>query len=281
MYRLAGLGLLVSVLAAGCGSAGESPLEMLILRPTYDMQHTPTDYGYTYTEYSVPVAADRSVAVWHIPTAESKALAVVVPGCTFDKSWYLLAVPVLADNGYDMLLMDYEGFGNSPGIPTLQHTVDDTLAVVKHAQTLHPKVVLFGASLGSPLAVRAAAEYDVTALMLEGSLILGQEPGLWLEQKNLGFPPIVAGADWFVQAQLPEGYDILKYIALCDMPKLILHSTDDTIVPFVSGQMVYDAAPEPKTLVKEHYEHGKMVVTEPKVYTETMIGWLDAVVVGQ
>jgi uncharacterized protein len=276
MRRWACLAVLLLVWVAGCGA--QTPLEALILRPLFTMPKTPTDYGYQYQEYSVPVAEDRSVVVWHVPTDQSKALAVVIPGNTFDKSWYTMALPVLADNGYDMLFMDYEGFGNSPGVATLQHTIDDALAVVKHAQTLHPKVVLFGPSLGSPPAVRAAAEYNVTALMLEGSLILGQEPGLWLEQNHLGFPPIAAASDWFVQAQLPEGYDILKYIALVDAPKLIIHSTEDTVVPFVSGQMVYAAASEPKTFVEERYDHGKMVVMEPKVYTQTMVGWLDAVI---
>lgn len=276
MRCLAGCAIVSLVLVAGC--TGESPLEMLLLRPSATLEQTPLDRGYAYQEYTVPVAPDRSIVVWHVPAENSKGLVIVVPGCTDNKAWYLKALPVLVPHGYDVLLLDYEGFGNSPGTPSLQHTIDDALAVVPFAQTLHPKVFLFGVSLGAPLAARAAAEYDVAGLILEGSLILDWEPGLWLQQKNLGFPPIVVASDWFVQAQLPEGYDILKYVALCNEPKLIIHSVDDIITPFVSGQMVYDAAPEPKTFWQVHGGHGKMIDLEPELYAQTITGWMDGIV---
>ncbi len=267
---LAGLAVLT-----GCGR--QTLLDMMLLRPSTTLTDTPEDWGYDYQEYDVPIAPNRSIVVWHVPSEQSKGLVVVIPGCTNNKSWYLRALPVLAPNGYDSMFLDYEGFGDSPGVPSLSNTVDDALAVVAFAQTLHPKVFVFGASLGTPLAARAAAQYDVAGLILEGSLILDEEPGYWLANNNLGLPLFVDVGNWFTGRQMPEAYDILKYVSIAPQPKLIVHSVDDTIVPFPSGLEVYNAAVPPKTLWTEHFDHGKMIKMGTDVYTHAITGWLDAI----
>lgn len=271
--------VLACLLLAGCGS--ETLMEVAVLRPVRALDKTPLDYGYDYQEYSVPVADGRSVVAWHVPSTESKALAVVVPGSMDSKSWWLKAAPVIIPHGYDALFMDFEGYGNSPGTPSFQHTIDDTLAVVRFAQTLHPKVILYGGSMGAPLAVRAAAEYQVAAVILEGSLVFEVEPRLWLAQYHLDLPPLVGFLETLVRAQVPEGFDIIKYVSLVDAPKFIIHSVHDDIVPFPAGQMVYDAAAEPKTFWQIDGGHGRLIDYDPQAYGQAIAAWVDTTLAEQ
>ena len=170
-------------LLSGCGPI--RTLDELIMHPRHKIRATPADFGYTYDEIRVPVTDDASVVIWHVHAEEPKALVVVIPGSSSNKGSYAKALWLFIDDNYDVILMDYEGYGSSPGEPTLQHAADDAQAVTEYARGVSDKVVLFGASLGSPLAARAAAQHNVAGVILEGSLILGQEPLLWLQHQSI------------------------------------------------------------------------------------------------
>lgn len=266
-------------LAAGglVGCTGQTPLDMLVLDPSPVLDKTPADYGFEYETIRVPVAEGRSTVIWHVPSKESKALVVVVPGSTINKTFDLKALPLFVPQGYDGILIDFEGFGESPGTPTLQHTLDDTLAVVAYAKQIHPTVVLYGGSMGAPLATRAAAEYDVAALVLEGSLVFNEQAYCWLNQYHLAWPPFVALGNDFIEAYVPGGFDILKYVGQVNAPKFIIHSIHDDIVPFPEGQLVYEAAADPKTFWQIDGGHGRMIDTDPETYGKTLVGWVESV----
>lgn len=260
-------------LLSGCGPV--PTLSQLIMRPGSNIKATPETFGYDYEQVTVPVADGREVVIWYIPSQESKALVVVVPGSSSNKSYYAEACPLFVDDGYDVILMDYEGYGQSPGVPSLQNAVDDAMAVTNYAFTRHNNVVLFGASLGSPSATYAASQLPVKGLILEGSLILSQEAALWLKMQRIDIPLADAMAGLYTSPQIPDAFNILKYIALVDKPKLIMHSTDDTVTPFAGGQEVYNAAKEPKTFYQMKYDHGQMIRMDPDAYSATVRGWLD------
>ncbi len=280
-YRKILVAIAVLPLLAGCGVI--PTLDEMILRPNPTITTTPADAGYEYEELSVPVAADRSVTVWHVKApAPPAGIVVVVPGSTGNKSMYVAALPVFVGAGYDVLLMDYEGYGNSPGEPTLQHAADDVMAVADYAFAQFDTVVLYGVSLGSPLAARAAATHRPAALILEASLILASEAGLWLEDNNLAIPIAMNVGDWFAATVMPEEYDIIESMAAVDAPTLIMHSVDDEVTPYPGGEQVFDAAAGSRTFWQMRHKHGKMFFEEPEVYTAAVQEWLrQNVVAGQ
>jgi hypothetical protein len=265
---------LVLALLSGCGPI--RTLDELIMRPRHKIRTTPADFGYTYDEIHVPVTGERSVVIWHVHAADPKALMVVIPGSSSNKGSYAKALWLFIDDNYDVILMDYESYGSSPGEPTLQHAADDAQAVTEYAQRVSDKVVLFGASLGSPLAARAGAQYDVAGVILEGSLILGQEPLLWLQHQSVLWSGLGLITDLVIAPQVPKDFDILKYIRMVQAPKLIMHSIEDEVTPYAAGVKVYDAAGPPKEFWQMRHKHGQMVKKESIEYAARVRGWLDA-----
>lgn len=259
---------------SGCGPI--PTLSQLIMRPTHGIRATPDDYGYNYDEVTVPVAEGREVVVWHVLAEASKGIVVVLPGAAANKSDYLYGLATYVDDGYDVIIVDYEGFGQSPGQATLRNAADDAVAVANYALTRSDKVVIYGVSLGSPPAAYAAAKCPVSGLILEGSLILTQEPEQWLRWMHLYIPQVALIASIYTDPQVPDSWNILKYVAQADCPKLIMHSVEDNVMPFVTGQEVFDAASKPKTFCEMKYEHGQMIRQEPEVYYATIRGWLDS-----
>lgn len=265
---------------AFCGCSKNSlSLDDILLRPFSDIPKTPADYGYQYELRSVEVAPGRSVSTWYIPSVQSKALLVVLSGAGGNKGSYLMAMPALVDAGYDLIYVDYEGFGASPGTPSLEHMVDDTLAVTGYAMTQHRRVGVFGVSLGTALAVRAAAAYDVVAVMLDGVVVLKNQMDSWLTGNPVGGMLTVMGGKAILDTQLPEDYDIVKYIAQAHGAKLIMHAPHDTFTPYSGALQVYDGASQPKFLFPEDYgQHIQMIAFQQGIYGRTVTDWLNMVI---
>jgi len=252
------------------------PLDKLILLHRSKLSHVPEELGYRYDNVTLPVAEGRWIKLWQVYSEPSKGLVIIVPGMDQNKGRYVPYLPIFVENGYDVILMDYEGYGESPGESTLSNLVDDTLAACRYARSRHEKVIAFGVSLGTPLVARAAAELDFDGCIFEGTLILGEEATLWLTDLTGSVPPIVSAlADGYVLRQMPEDYDIRTYITRVTEPKLFIHSAEDEVTPLVGARLVYDAAPEPKQFWEVRGGHCRMADLDRDLYTRTVIGWID------
>src|SRR5262245_6933619 len=131
-FRLA---LVVSLPVLFLGCAGEPPvtLDTIFLRPTAEIEGTPGSLGYRYDELFVPIDETRQVSIWHVHAENPKGIVVIVPGSDRNKSRYLIGLPAFVPFGYDVILMDYEGFGQSPGDNSLENLLDDGFAVIDYA----------------------------------------------------------------------------------------------------------------------------------------------------
>ncbi len=274
LARIVCASTIVSLLA---GCVGPPPtLATIFLRPTTEMVGTPADYRVAYDELFVPVNAERQVAVWHARAEDPKGIVVIVPGSDRNKSRYLIALPVFVPNGYDVVLMDYSGFGDStPTRLELDNLSEDGLAVVDYARSVHENVFVFGISTGGPTAVWVGKQRDVTGVMLEAPLVLEHEVEYWLRNNDV-LLPLWDIANLWVYPQLPPSFDILDNITDVDEPLLVMQSIEDEVVPYETGVMVYDAANEPRRFFEMRGGHGKMIELEPELYTATITGWLDA-----
>lgn len=271
-------GMLLSFLVLGGCERLFPPLDEIVLHPDREITVTPADYGYEYETIHLPVTEDRSVVAWHIPSTESKALIVVLPGSSRNKSYYTrVALPVIGDAGYDILLVDYEGFGDSPGEPALGYAADDAMAVVAYAMARHDKVILFGISLGTPMAVRTAVDHPVAGLILDSSLVIQEEVEVWMQMRGYDWPVLRELASRYVAAEAPQAMDVLRYAPLAHGAKLFIHSPEDTLTPLAGALQIYDAAAPPKTFWQTAGDHAYMIRLQPDVYSRTVTSWLEAV----
>lgn len=263
---------LVLLLVSGCSIP---TFNDIILRPSPVIEQTPGNMGYTYQEFSIPITADRNVIAWYVPSATSMGLVVVFPGSDANKSRYLASLQVFNPKGYDVLLFDYEGFGSSPGVKSLETALDDVIVVTGYAKNLHTKVFIYAASLGTPLLAYIGATFELSGCLFEGCFIPQQEVELWLRQNGYNLPFLWDAANAYIYPQMPEQYDILKYIQLVDEPKLFMQSTEDTVTPYESGMRVFNAAKEPKEFWEMRGDHGKMVELDFDAYQNKVITWMN------
>jgi uncharacterized protein len=88
-----------------------------------------------------------------------------------------------------------------------------------------------------PLTVQLAAQRSVGAVVLEAPYSATGDVAARL------YP-------WLpVRLLMKDQYRSIDHIARINAPLLILHGTDDRVIPFDLGQRLFDAAKDPKTFV--------------------------------
>jgi fermentation-respiration switch protein FrsA (DUF1100 family) len=104
------------------------------------------------------------------------------------------------------------------------------------ADVENTKVVIYGQSLGGHLAAVVAEknENEIDGLVMEGA---------FSSHKNIG----IEFAGFLGRIFVKEQYSALEAIAEYHKPLLIIHSTEDDVVPIKMGKELYEKANQPKT----------------------------------
>jgi fermentation-respiration switch protein FrsA (DUF1100 family) len=141
------------------------------------------------------------------------------------------------DAGFGVLLAEYRGYGGNPGQPSESGFYHDTRAALDFlAQqgVTAERIVLYGESLGTGVAVQMAVERGCAALVLEApytSVAAVAQGRYWM------FP---------VRHLVLDKFDSLSKIGSVGCPLLIMHGERDRIIPIRYGRQLFEAASDPK-----------------------------------
>jgi len=123
-----------------------------------------------YEEYFISTPDNQTInALWFKPSQKAKGLVIYFHGNADNlQRWGSYAVDI-TQLGYEVLMIDYRGYGKSSGTPNEHALYDDARLVWNWAKekTEHQKVVIYGRSLGSALATHLATEVQPDLLILE------------------------------------------------------------------------------------------------------------------
>ncbi|MCB0853139.1 MAG: alpha/beta fold hydrolase [Bacteroidetes bacterium] len=143
--------------------------------------------------------------------------------------------------GWDVLILDYRGFGKSEGRPTYQALLDDGQKAYNYLlQYYQPsRINIYGRSVGSGIAAYVAAQNHPKGLILEtpytSMIRLSQHHYRWLPVKWLHKYP------FSVTANLPA----------IDCPVSIIHGTLDRVSPVSHSRELFEKYPQKVTRYEE------------------------------
>lgn len=182
---------------------------------------------------------ERLVAWWS-PPAAGKAVIIDYQGQGGAPSHRVHRIRPFVEDGFGILTLAYRGFGGSTGTPSEAALVaDGKLAFdwVK-ARGIDPsRIVLFGESLGTGVAVQVAADRPVAGIILDS-------PYSSLTDVAQGRFPWIP-----VQWLMLDRFESARHIERVSSPILIYHGDSDTVVPYALGKKLYAAARSPKVLL--------------------------------
>lgn len=155
----------------------------------------------------------------------------------------------LLKHGFDLLIVDYQGYGGSEGRPTPRRTVDDGVASLRYAASVNrgKGVGLFGQSIGAAVAAVAGAEEPLAAgVVLEAGFSRYRDiTASVLKRSWLTWPVAFVFPPLFVRKRWDPADHVGK---IAPRPVLIIHGTSDRTIPLRMSQELYERAGEPKRL---------------------------------
>jgi fermentation-respiration switch protein FrsA (DUF1100 family) len=207
-----------------------------------DRQRTPPDAaGFAGAQEIVLDTADgEKVIAWHVPPRGEKPVVLYFHGNGGSLSYRVGRFRALTGDGTGLLALSYRGYGGSTGSPTEQGLLADAAALYAFAAARYPaeRIVLWGESLGSGVAVALAAEQKVARVVLEAPFSSAADIGAAVYP----FLPV----RWLMKDQFRSDERIGKVKA----PLLFLHGALDRVVPLAFGERLFGLANEPKRLVR-------------------------------
>ncbi len=143
--------------------------------------------------------------------------------------WGKWAEELSARYQYDVVIMDYRGYGKSTGKRSYNAMLADGLLFYDYCQTKFSaiQITIFGRSLGGAFATHIATKREAKLLLLESSFTSVYD----IASKNFWFLPL----KWLLKYPFQND----ENIAQITMPTYIIHGTNDMIVPYNQGQKLF------------------------------------------
>jgi uncharacterized protein len=116
------------------------------------------------------------------------------------------------------------------------------------------RIVVFGHSLGSAVAVELVSRVPAAGLVLDGALTSV------IERAQEMFP--YAPVRWVAASRYPS----IERVGRLTLPKLFLHARDDEVIPYGHGRRLFEAAAEPKEFVALRGGHGDAFEVDSAAY---------------
>ena len=184
-----------------------------------------------------------TLAGWFVPSGGTSASGTVIVfnGNAGNRGHRAPLAAALAQRGYQVLLLDYRGFGGNAGAPSEGGLLADARAarayLLGRSDVDADRIVYFGESLGSAVAVALAAEHPPVALVLRSPFTSLVDVG----RTHYPFLP--------VSLLLSDRFAAVDTIGSVDCPVLVIAGDRDRIVPVALSQRLYQAIGGPKELV--------------------------------
>lgn len=253
----------------GCGAAVYGGLALYLYAfqaryvyfpelPSRQVTATPADIGLTFDAVTLRTADGEMLAGWFVPAPAARGTLLYLHGNGGNIGHRLDQIEVFHRLGLNVFIIDYRGYGASSGKPSEQGTYRDALAAwtyLTQQKRLAPeRIVVFGESLGGSIAARLAARHPPAGLILYASFASVPE----LAQALYPMFP----ASLLVRYR----YDTRSALGRVKSPLLILHGSEDEIIPFSHGQALLAAAREPKRLVALRGGHNDALLLSREVF---------------
>lgn len=226
---------------------------------------TPDRLNLGYEDVYLETSDGETLHGWWLPAqgTPSRGTVYYLHGNAQNISSHLLNVAWLPEQGYNVFLIDYRGYGQSSGDPDLEGALHDIESGLRWLVSSHyhedQPLILLGQSLGGALAIALASEWSqqdmepkLDAVVLDASFsgfrAIAKEKldSFWLTW------PFQIPLSWTI----PDNYEGIDRISdIAPTPVMVIHSINDAVIPFHHGPELYTAASDPKAFLRTDTPH--------------------------
>jgi len=201
----------------------------------------PEAAGLPEAEEQVLTTADgEKVIIWHVPTKPGHPVVLFFPGNGDFLAGRVSRFKGITADGTGLVALSYRGYAGSSGSPSEHGLLQDAAAAYAFTVARYDpgRVVAWGFSLGTGVAVALAAEQRIGRLILEAPYT--------------SVADVAASMFWFAPVRLliRDQFRSDAQIARVKVPLLVMHGALDPAIPVVFGERLFALANEPKRFVR-------------------------------
>jgi fermentation-respiration switch protein FrsA (DUF1100 family) len=182
----------------------------------------------------------EKVIVWHLAAKPGRPVILYFHGNGDFLAGFFGRFRELIADGTGVVALSYRGYAGSSGRPSEQGLLRDAAAAYAFTTARYSadRIVVWGFSLGSGVAVALAAEQPVGKVILEA-------PYASIAEVAASVFPIFP-----VRLVMRDPFHSDQRIARVKAPLLFMHGARDPTIPLASGEHLFTLAPEPKQFVR-------------------------------
>lgn len=235
--------------------------------PGRSIIETPGDRGLAFESVEIATPDSETLNGWFVPAPAAAGTVLFFHGNAGNISHRMDYLLMFHRLGYNTLIFDYRGYGQSSGSPSESGTYLDAQAAWRYLtetkEIPSTRVVLFGESLGGAVAAWLAAR-EKPALLVLASVFTS-------------IPDMAAKIYPFLPVRLLSRfeYSTIDYLRTVTCPVLVAHSPQDDIVPFTHGEALYQIAPEPKQFLRLQGGHNNGFIFMREDWVEALRKFID------
>lgn len=284
MTRLPAL-LTAGALGIGLGAAAAARQISGPQRPDLDYALSPFEVGAEATDVTFTAADGTRLAGWWFDRPEATRVAVVSHGHRGSKSDMLGIGPGLWREGWAVLLYDFRGNGDSADGPqSLAHYEQQDLhAAIDLVSELRPglPIDLVGFSMGAATSILVAADEPRVARVVADSPFADMHGVIEAAARGRHLPPVplvglvdrITGWRYGYRFGDVQPLDVVARIA--PRPLLILHGTEDSVIPVEhSRRLAAAAGPGCELCIVEGVDHCGAYFADRPGYIDRVVAFL-------
>ncbi len=204
-------------------------------------RHDPAAAGLPQAEEVALTASDgEKLLAWHVAPRGNKPVVLYFQGNAGALDLRAGRFAWLIADGTGLVALNYRGYGGSSGRPSEAGLIRDAEAAYDFAAARYApsRIVPWGESLGTAVAIALAATHAVGGLILDAPFTSAADVGA----AAYPFVPV----RWLIK----DAWRSDRRIARVTAPVLVLHGERDRVVPIRFGEKLFALANEPKRMVR-------------------------------
>ena len=235
--------------------------------PGREIVSTPDQIGLAYESVEIITENNETLHAWYVPAPEAKATILFFHGNGGNISHRMDYLSMFHRLGYNTLIFDYQGYGQSSGSPSELGTYQDASAawqfLTEEKKIAPAEIVLFGESLGGAIAAWLAAKENPGLLVLASTFTSVPD----MAEKIYPFLPVHLIARF--------NYNTLESLQSITNPVFVAHSPQDEVVPFEHGHNLFQAAAEPKQFLELQGGHNNGFIFMQESWVKALGAFVD------
>lgn len=224
----------------------------------------PSSYTDSSEIIKIPAGSGNSISALYLPNPAARYTLLFSHGNGEDLGRVISLLKMYHQFGFSVFAYDYSGYGTSTGKPTEKSAVASIDAVYDYMTgtlSIPPdRIIAYGRSVGGGPTLDLAARKPFAGIIIEGSFVTAF--------RVMTHVPLLP---W-------DKFRNIRNIKKVNAPVLIIHATDDEVVPFWHGQALFDRANSPKSyLWVEGSGHNNLLDIAGEAYWDTLKHFVEEV----